>query len=33
MTALIYGYHPVREALRHRPHEIVRVLVGKRQKG
>lgn len=24
---LVYGYHPVREALRHRPHEIVRVLV------
>lgn len=23
----LYGYHPVREALRHRPHEIVRVLV------
>jgi 23S rRNA (guanosine2251-2'-O)-methyltransferase len=21
----IYGYHPVREALRHRPHEVVRV--------
>jgi 23S rRNA (guanosine2251-2'-O)-methyltransferase len=24
---LLYGYHPVREALRHRPHEVVRVLV------
>jgi 23S rRNA (guanosine2251-2'-O)-methyltransferase len=24
----IYGFHPVREALRHRPHEVVRVLVG-----
>jgi 23S rRNA (guanosine2251-2'-O)-methyltransferase len=23
----LYGYHPVREALRHRPHEIARVLV------
>jgi 23S rRNA (guanosine2251-2'-O)-methyltransferase len=23
----LYGYHPVREALRHRPHEVVRVLV------
>ena len=23
----IYGYHPVREALRHRPHEVSRVLV------
>jgi 23S rRNA (guanosine2251-2'-O)-methyltransferase len=25
--AILYGYHPVREALRHRPHEIERVLV------
>lgn len=25
---LIYGFHPVREALRHRPHEVARVLVG-----
>src|SRR5262249_6495215 len=24
---LLYGYHPVREALRHRPHEVERVLV------
>lgn len=24
---LLYGYHPVREALRHRPSEVVRVLV------
>jgi 23S rRNA (guanosine2251-2'-O)-methyltransferase len=23
----LYGYHPVREALRHRPHELARVLV------
>lgn len=23
----LYGYHPVREALRHRPHEVIRVLV------
>ena len=23
----LYGYHPVREALRHRPHDLVRVLV------
>jgi 23S rRNA (guanosine2251-2'-O)-methyltransferase len=23
----LYGYHPVREALRHRPHEVARVLV------
>ncbi|MEE8138644.1 MAG: RNA methyltransferase [Thermoanaerobaculia bacterium] len=27
---LIYGFHPVREALRHRPHEIERVLVSRR---
>ncbi|HVF58746.1 MAG TPA: RNA methyltransferase [Thermoanaerobaculia bacterium] len=24
---LLYGFHPVREALRHRPHQVVRVLV------
>jgi 23S rRNA (guanosine2251-2'-O)-methyltransferase len=24
---LIYGFHPVREALRHRPHEILRILI------
>jgi 23S rRNA (guanosine2251-2'-O)-methyltransferase len=24
---VVYGYHPVREALRHRPHEVARVLV------
>ena len=24
---VLYGYHPVREALRHRPHELARVLV------
>lgn len=23
----LYGYHPVREALRHRPHEVARVLI------
>jgi 23S rRNA (guanosine2251-2'-O)-methyltransferase len=23
----LYGYHPVREALRHRPHEVARILV------
>ncbi len=23
----LYGYHPIREALRHRPHEVARVLV------
>ena len=27
MGLFLYGYHPVREALRHRPHEVVRVLV------
>lgn len=26
----IYGFHPLREALRHRPHEIDRVLVSRR---
>ena len=30
---LLYGFHPVREALRHRPHEIRRVLVGARPGG
>ena len=29
----LYGYHPVREALRHRPHEIVRVLVAASRTG
>lgn len=24
---IVYGYHPVREALRHRPHDVERVLV------
>ena len=33
MQILIYGYHPVHEALRHRPQEVVRVLVGKRRSG
>ncbi len=28
---LIFGYHPVREALRHRPHELDRVLVSARR--
>ena len=27
MRLFVYGYHPVREALRHRPHEVERVLV------
>ena len=30
---LIYGFHPVREALRHRPHELERVLIGDRRQG
>jgi 23S rRNA (guanosine2251-2'-O)-methyltransferase len=30
---LIYGYHPVREALRHRPHEVARVLIAERRGG
>lgn len=30
---LIFGYHPVRESLRRRPHEIERVLVGRRRRG
>ena len=30
---IVYGFHPVREALRHRPHEVVRVLVAGRSGG
>lgn len=30
---LIFGFHPVREALRHRPHELKRVLMGERKAG
>ncbi len=33
MPSLIYGFHPVREALRHRPHQIRRVLVGRARRG
>ncbi len=29
----LYGYHPVREALRHRPHEVSRVLVSASRAG
>jgi 23S rRNA (guanosine2251-2'-O)-methyltransferase len=29
----IYGFHPVREALRHRPHEIARVLIARGRGG
>jgi 23S rRNA (guanosine2251-2'-O)-methyltransferase len=32
-TVFLYGYHPVREALRHRPHEVVRVLVSAARTG
>lgn len=31
MQTLIFGYHPVHEALRHRPQEVARVLVGERR--
>ena len=30
---LIFGFHPVREALRHRPHEVERVLLAERRAG
>jgi 23S rRNA (guanosine2251-2'-O)-methyltransferase len=33
MSELIYGFHPVREALRHRPHQVVRVLAGEGRRG
>ncbi|HLX10457.1 MAG TPA: RNA methyltransferase [Thermoanaerobaculia bacterium] len=29
----LYGYHPVREALRHRPHQVARVLVSTVRQG
>jgi 23S rRNA (guanosine2251-2'-O)-methyltransferase len=29
----LYGFHPVREALRHRPHEVARVLVSAHRTG
>jgi 23S rRNA (guanosine2251-2'-O)-methyltransferase len=29
----LYGYHPIREALRHRPHEVVRVLLSASRAG
>jgi 23S rRNA (guanosine2251-2'-O)-methyltransferase len=29
----LYGFHPLREALRHRPHEVVRVLVSSSRGG
>lgn len=30
---LIYGFHPVREALRHRPHQVGQVFVGRGRRG
>jgi len=30
---LIYGFHPIREALRHRPHEVEKVLLAERRGG
>lgn len=33
MGTILYGYHPVREALRHRPHEVARVLVSASRTG
>jgi 23S rRNA (guanosine2251-2'-O)-methyltransferase len=32
-VVLIYGFHPVREALRHRPHLVARVLIARRRSG
>ncbi|MBV8203279.1 MAG: 23S rRNA (guanosine(2251)-2'-O)-methyltransferase RlmB [Acidobacteria bacterium] len=29
----LYGYHPIREALRHRPHQLARVLVSAARQG
>ena len=33
MTEILYGFHPLREALRHRPHEIERVLIARSRRG
>ena len=33
MRTVVYGYHPVHEALRHRPQRVCRVLVGDRRRG
>ncbi len=30
---VVYGFHPVREALRHRPHRVLRVLIGRGRGG
>lgn len=32
-TELIFGFHPVREALRSRPHQVVEVLVSRQRRG
>jgi 23S rRNA (guanosine2251-2'-O)-methyltransferase len=29
----VHGFHPVREALRHRPHQVLRVLLARRERG
>jgi 23S rRNA (guanosine2251-2'-O)-methyltransferase len=31
--SIVHGYHPVREALRRRPHQVRRVLIARRQTG
>lgn len=33
MAEVVFGFHPVREVLRHRPQAVVRVLVGERRRG
>jgi 23S rRNA (guanosine2251-2'-O)-methyltransferase len=33
MTEILYGFHPLREALRHRPHDVERVLIAKSRRG
>jgi 23S rRNA (guanosine2251-2'-O)-methyltransferase len=30
---IVHGFHPVREALRHRPHQVRRVLIARRETG
>jgi 23S rRNA (guanosine2251-2'-O)-methyltransferase len=32
-TEILYGFHPLREALRHRPHDIERVLIASSRRG
>jgi 23S rRNA (guanosine2251-2'-O)-methyltransferase len=31
--SIVHGFHPVREALRHRPHQVRRVLIARRESG